>query len=88
MAIIDEILGGVSDRGAVVVEPDRAAAIDLALAGAAPGDIVVVAGKGHETTQVLAGREVPFDDRAVATELLVELGLVRDASAGGQDGPA
>jgi UDP-N-acetylmuramoyl-L-alanyl-D-glutamate--2,6-diaminopimelate ligase len=56
---------------ALVVEPDRRAAIALALSAARPGDVVVIAGKGHETTQVLAGgRTVPFDDRDVARELL------------------
>jgi UDP-N-acetylmuramoyl-L-alanyl-D-glutamate--2,6-diaminopimelate ligase len=51
-------------------EPDRRAAIALALAEAAPGDVVLVAGKGHETTQTIGDRVLPFDDRAVARELL------------------
>ncbi len=68
-AIIDEVRAGASD--AVVVEPDRRAAIALALDEARPGDVVVIAGKGHETTQTLAGgRTVPFDDRAVARDEL------------------
>ncbi|HUP04419.1 MAG TPA: UDP-N-acetylmuramoyl-L-alanyl-D-glutamate--2,6-diaminopimelate ligase [Bryobacteraceae bacterium] len=53
-----------------VVEPDRAAAIGYALKEALPGDIVILAGKGHETYQVLKDRTVPFDDRAVAREVL------------------
>jgi UDP-N-acetylmuramoyl-L-alanyl-D-glutamate--2,6-diaminopimelate ligase len=71
-AIIDEVVAGVPDarRAAVVVEPDRRAAIALALAGAGPGDVVVIAGKGHEQTQEVGDRSVPFDDRLVARELL------------------
>ena len=53
-----------------VVEPDRAAAIARALKEAHPGDIVILAGKGHETYQVLKDKTIPFDDRAVAREVL------------------
>lgn len=53
-----------------VVEPDRRAAIALALRLAAPGDIVVIAGKGHEDYQLVAGRRLDFDDRAVVRELV------------------
>ena len=49
----------------VVVELDRRAAISAALRDARPGDVVVVAGKGHETTQEFADTTVPFDDREV-----------------------
>ncbi len=59
------------------VEPDRRAAIALALARAEPGDVVVLAGKGHETTQDLGDRVVDFDDRAVAREVLAEQGGAR-----------
>ena len=48
-----------------MAEPDRRAAIALALAAAEPGDVVIVAGKGHETTQEIGGRTLPFDDRQV-----------------------
>ncbi len=73
-AIIDEILRGVDNgyRSRVSSNPDRRAAIATALRAAGPGDIVVVAGKGHETTQDLGDRVVEFDDRAVALELLEE----------------
>jgi len=53
-----------------IVEPDRAAAIARALKEAREGDIVILAGKGHETYQVLKDRTIPFDDRTVARELL------------------
>ena len=50
------------------VEPDRRAAIRCALAMAREGDVVLVAGKGHEPFQELAGRTVPFDDRQVVMQ--------------------
>ena len=71
-AIIDEILRGV-DRE-VEVEPDRAAAIARALSEAEEGDVVVIAGKGHEQGQEFADRTIPFDDREVARDLLRRLG--------------
>ena len=58
--------------GALRVELDRRAAIAAALAEARPGDAVLIAGKGHETTQTFADRTVPFDDREVARGLLAE----------------
>ncbi len=61
-AIIDEILSGCPDSAAVTIEADRANAIALAIAQAAPGDLVVVAGKGHETTQTIGSVKLPFDD--------------------------
>ncbi len=76
-AIITEILAGIeggADHPAVKVEPDRRAAIALALSQAGPGDTVVIAGKGHEQGQEFAdGRKVPFDDRDVAREELRRL---------------
>jgi UDP-N-acetylmuramoyl-L-alanyl-D-glutamate--2,6-diaminopimelate ligase len=69
-AIIDAVRAGVRRPEVLTVEPDRRAAIALALAAARPGDVVVLAGKGHETTQVAGGTTVPFDDRAVAAEIL------------------
>ena len=74
-AIIDAALGGIEarDRGAVRVEPDRRAAIELAIRDARPGDVVVIAGKGHETTQTIGDIATPFDDRAVAREVLAGL---------------
>jgi UDP-N-acetylmuramoyl-L-alanyl-D-glutamate--2,6-diaminopimelate ligase len=71
MAIIDQVKSGIRrSPGAALVEPDRRAAIALALSQAADGDIVVVAGKGHETTQELADRTIPFDDRVVVRDEL------------------
>jgi UDP-N-acetylmuramoyl-L-alanyl-D-glutamate--2,6-diaminopimelate ligase len=73
-AIISEIESGARRGGGrYEVEPDRRLAIRLALAEAAPGDVVVVAGKGHETGQEFADRIIPFDDRLVAREELQAL---------------
>ncbi len=72
MAIIDAIVSGVSvrDRDRLTVEADRRAAIGLGLDGARRGDVVVIAGKGHETTQTIGGLVHEFDDRVVARELI------------------
>lgn len=61
-AIIDDMLEGISSPAHVAVEPDRARAIFQAIAGAAAGDIVLLAGKGHEDYQEIAGQRLPFDD--------------------------
>jgi UDP-N-acetylmuramoyl-L-alanyl-D-glutamate--2,6-diaminopimelate ligase len=65
MKIIEGILSGMAARTNVMVEPDRARAIAAALAAAEEGDTVLVCGKGHETTQEIAGVKFPFDDRDV-----------------------
>jgi UDP-N-acetylmuramoyl-L-alanyl-D-glutamate--2,6-diaminopimelate ligase len=70
-AIVSDVLEGVPrDRAAPTVELDRRAAIRGALRAADAGDVVVIAGKGHETGQTSAGVTVPFDDRVVAAEEL------------------
>ena len=67
--IIDAIIEGVKRVSAkpslVRVEPDRREAISFALANAGSSDVVIIAGKGHETTQEIAGVKYPFDDREV-----------------------
>jgi UDP-N-acetylmuramoyl-L-alanyl-D-glutamate--2,6-diaminopimelate ligase len=71
-AIIAEVVAAAPDR--LEVEPDRRTAIGRALEAAEPGDVVVIAGKGHEQGQEVAGRVLPFDDREVAREALRSLG--------------
>jgi UDP-N-acetylmuramoyl-L-alanyl-D-glutamate--2,6-diaminopimelate ligase len=71
-AIIEQIRSGVAAGVEPEVVPDRAQAIRAAISLASPGDIVVVAGKGHETTQVWNGRTEPFDDRVEAARALAE----------------
>jgi UDP-N-acetylmuramoyl-L-alanyl-D-glutamate--2,6-diaminopimelate ligase len=74
LAIIDEIeVGARTGPGAYLVEPDRRRAIALAVDTARPGDVVVIAGKGHETVQEIGDARVPFDDRAVARQALTAL---------------
>jgi UDP-N-acetylmuramoyl-L-alanyl-D-glutamate--2,6-diaminopimelate ligase len=70
-AIIDEVLAGA--EGDVEVEPDRSRAIVRALEQAERGDVVVIAGKGHERGQEIRGRVLPFDDREIAREALRSL---------------
>jgi UDP-N-acetylmuramoyl-L-alanyl-D-glutamate--2,6-diaminopimelate ligase len=71
-AIIGEIVAGTV--GEVDVEPDRREAIARAIELAQEGDVVVIAGKGHEQGQQFADRTLPFDDRDVAREALRRLG--------------
>jgi UDP-N-acetylmuramyl-tripeptide synthetase len=71
MAIINEI--GLGMRGQQLVVVDRAEAIKKAIELAQSGDLIVIAGKGHETTQTFADRTVHFDDRDIARHALHEL---------------
>jgi UDP-N-acetylmuramoyl-L-alanyl-D-glutamate--2,6-diaminopimelate ligase len=75
LAILAEMLPGVlgvpqGERARVIIEPDRAAAIELAATMAGKGDVVLVAGKGHETGQYVGGTVLPFDDAVVTAAAL------------------
>jgi UDP-N-acetylmuramoyl-L-alanyl-D-glutamate--2,6-diaminopimelate ligase len=75
LAILAEIEPALLATGVrYTVQPDRAAAIDLALQTAQPNDVVLIAGKGHEKEQILAGRTIPFDDAEIALAALRDLG--------------
>ena len=65
--MIADILSGM-ERQPALVEPDRRLAIRAGLAMAGPDDLVVLAGRGHETIQEVNGEQVPFGDREVAIE--------------------
>ena len=74
-AILAEIEPGLKSSGVrYTIEPDRTAAIKMAVEAAEPGDVVLIAGKGHEKEQILNGRTIPFDDAEVAEEALRQLG--------------
>jgi UDP-N-acetylmuramoyl-L-alanyl-D-glutamate--2,6-diaminopimelate ligase len=88
LAILAEMLAGATevpqpDRAHVIVEPDRGAAIALAVGSAGKGDVVLIAGKGHERGQYVGGAVIPFDDREVASEALLQLRASRDATMSG-----
>ena len=81
-AILDAMLAGVDGgRARIVVEPDRRAAIRLAVGECAKGDVLVVAGKGHEQGQEIAGVVLPFDDRAVVRDALAAAGYSTGAAS-------
>ena len=73
-AILSEIEPGLQSSGVeYVIETDRTAGIRAALDAAGPGDVVLLAGKGHEKEQILADRTIPFDDAEVALSVLADL---------------
>jgi UDP-N-acetylmuramoyl-L-alanyl-D-glutamate--2,6-diaminopimelate ligase len=78
LAIVSQVLLGLSHRDAVHVQVDRAAAIAHALRLAQPADVVLLAGKGHENFQEVEGMMIPFSDRAHAEAALA----ARQASKG------
>jgi UDP-N-acetylmuramoyl-L-alanyl-D-glutamate--2,6-diaminopimelate ligase len=82
-AIINDALAGLKTAGArYTVEPDRRKAIAIALAEAMPGDIVLIAGKGHEKVQITRDGTFPFDDVQVAREALKLMG--HSSASGGE----
>ena len=79
VAILAEVEPALKATGVkYVIEPDRAAAMRIALESARPGDVVLLAGKGHEKEQILNGCTIPFDDTEVALSILHEIGHSED----------
>jgi len=79
-AILAEIEPALKATGThYTIEPDRSAAIHLALQSAQPDDVVLIAGKGHEKEQILADRTIPFDDSEVALAALRNLGYRKES---------
>jgi UDP-N-acetylmuramyl tripeptide synthase len=68
--IIEDVIAGFEKPAQATVEPNRAAAIQQAIANCNPGDVVLVAGKGHETWQEIGGRKIPFSDEATILDAL------------------
>jgi UDP-N-acetylmuramoyl-L-alanyl-D-glutamate--2,6-diaminopimelate ligase len=86
LMIMNDALVGLQRTGRpYVLEVDRAAAIHRALERAQAGDVVVIAGKGHETYQVLKDRTIPFDDRRVSRQALAELRYGAAQTDGGRN---
>jgi UDP-N-acetylmuramoyl-L-alanyl-D-glutamate--2,6-diaminopimelate ligase len=76
-AILDDMAAGIAQGSSFYRDPDRRKAIHESLARASDGDIVLIAGKGHETYQEIAGVKYPFDDRQVALDWLANAGFSR-----------
>jgi len=78
LRILSEIEPGLRPTGTpYTIDPDRRGAIGAALSAAQTGDVVVLAGKGHEDYQIVGTQVLPFDDRLVAREFILELGRQR-----------
>jgi len=68
--IIDDVVAGLEQPGLATIEPDRAVAIQQAIANCKPGDVVLVAGKGHETWQEIGNQKIPFSDETTILDAL------------------
>ena len=79
LQIMNDVLVGLRRADTpLIVEPDRAAAIRRAIQEAQAGDLVILAGKGHETYQIVKDKTIPFDDRQVAREVIRGFGYRKD----------
>lgn len=73
MAICEQIAQGMSPDANYQIEPDRKTAIKLALVSAQPGDIILIAGKGHETIQIIGSEQLQYDERGYLRQLQQEM---------------
>jgi UDP-N-acetylmuramoyl-L-alanyl-D-glutamate--2,6-diaminopimelate ligase len=73
MRMCQDIAEGMHSDAAYQLEPDRKLAIKLAIASAQSGDVILLAGKGHEKVQIFAGVHHPYDERAFVRQLMSEL---------------
>ena len=73
LAICDDIAAGMSPDAAYQIEPDRKAAIKLALSSAQANDVILIAGKGHETVQIIGSEQRHYDERAYLRQLVTEM---------------
>jgi len=80
--ISDIVVGMQKTSGKYMIEPDRAKAIHLAIEEAREGDMVLLAGKGHEDYQIFADRTIHFDDREVARQALGDRGYMATPNGG------
>ena len=71
--IISDISAGIKNLGKVIIQADRAKAISDAIKSAANSDVILIAGKGHETYQEISGKRYPFSDRQLVRNILEEL---------------
>ncbi|HPW69705.1 MAG: UDP-N-acetylmuramoyl-L-alanyl-D-glutamate--2,6-diaminopimelate ligase [Desulfomonilia bacterium] len=72
-AIIEDIVAGIEDRGRLMIEPDRREAIRLGIGLMQSSDCLLIAGKGHETYQIIGSQRLSFDDRVCAAQCLEEV---------------
>jgi UDP-N-acetylmuramoyl-L-alanyl-D-glutamate--2,6-diaminopimelate ligase len=85
LQVINDVTVGLQKANAnYVIEPDRGAAIGRALAEARAGDTVLIAGKGHETYQIVEDTRIPFDDREAARDILRRMGFGKESGVGRQ----
>ncbi|MEH8019106.1 UDP-N-acetylmuramoyl-L-alanyl-D-glutamate--2,6-diaminopimelate ligase [Rheinheimera muenzenbergensis] len=75
LTICNDIASGMSPDAAYQIEPDRKAAIKLALSSAQAGDVVLIAGKGHETVQIIGTEQRQYDERAYLRQLVTEMSV-------------
>ncbi|MBI2819910.1 MAG: UDP-N-acetylmuramoyl-L-alanyl-D-glutamate--2,6-diaminopimelate ligase [Acidobacteria bacterium] len=86
LQVINDVTVGLQKASAnYVIEPDRKAAIERALAEARAGDTVLIAGKGHERYQIVEDTQIPFDDRETAHAALRQMGYGQESGVGSQD---